>query len=210
VATNTSSKWPKLMGALKRWEYWVAFLSVAVTFGLAIVVVVYWEAVQELAGVSYLGLFFISTLGGATVFIPVPSLAVQFTMGAVLQPAVVGAIAGLGSGTGGTFVYLFGRGGRRIFPKIDFSYPKSNRAIIRWTTRIMKWAQHRGSLVVFLMSAVLNPLFFPMAFAIGASRFRMWKFFLACWAGNTVKSMIIAYLGYYGLGALLHWLGVSI
>jgi len=57
---------------------------------------------------------------------------------------------------------------------------------------------------------VLNPVFFPMAFAMGASRFRLWRFFIMCWAGNTVKSMMIAYLGYFGLGALLHWLGVDI
>ena len=92
----------------------------------------------------------------------------------------------------------------------DFSSPKSDNIIVRWTSRIMGWAQHRGSLVIFLMSAVLNPFFFPMAFAIGASRFRLWKFFIMCWAGNTVKSMMIAYLGYFGLGALLKWAGIDI
>jgi membrane protein YqaA with SNARE-associated domain len=208
--TDTISSTSKLKSTLKRWEFWVGILTIALTFGLAIAVVFYWKSFQEQASYSYLGLFFVSTIGGATVIIPVPSLVVQFTMGAVLHPAIVGAVAGFGSGIGGTLVYLFGRGGRRIFSNIGFSSPRSDRAIIRWTARVMGWAKNRGSLVVFLMSAVLNPVFFPMAFAMGASRFRLWKFFIMCWAGNTVKSMIIAYLGYFGLAALLRWLGIDI
>jgi len=210
--TNTDiiSGTGKLKNTLKRWEFWVGILSIALTFGLAIAVVFYWQAFQEQASYSYLGLFFISTIGGATVIIPVPSLVVQFSMGAVLNPAIVGAVAGLGSGIGGTLVYLFGRGGRSMFSGFNLASPMSDRAILRWTARVMRWAQHRGSLVVFLMSAMLNPIFFPMAFAMGASRFRLWKFFIMCWAGNTVKSMIIAYLGYFGLAALLRWLGADI
>ena len=210
METDTISSTSKLKNTLKRWEFWVGIFTIALTFGLAVVVVFYWKIFQEQASYSYLGLFFISTIGGATVIIPVPSLVVQFSMGAVLHPAIVGAIAGLGSGIGGTLVYLFGRGGRRMFSGFDFASPISDRAIVRWTARIMGWAKHRGSLVVFLMSAVLNPIFFPMAFAMGASRFKLWKFFTMCWAGNTVKSMIIAYLGYFGLGALLRWLGIDI
>lgn len=208
--TDTISNKSKLKSTLKRWEFWVGILTIAITFGLAVVVILYWKAAQELASYSYLGLFFVTVFGGATVIIPVPSLVVQFTMGAVLNPAIVGAVAGFGSAIGGTLVYLFGRGGRRIFSGFDFASPMSDRAIVRWTARVMGWAKHKGSLVVFLMSVVLNPIFFPMAFAMGASRFKLWKFFIMCWAGNTVKSMIIAYLGYLGLGALLRWLGADI
>ena len=210
TGTNTGTRLDKVKRTLKRWALWVGILTISLTFGLAMAVVFYWQSFQEQASYSYLGLFFVSVLGGVTVFIPVPSLAVQFTMGAVLNPAIVGAVAGLGSATGGTLIYLFGRGGRRIFHKDDLSSPKSNNIIVRWTSRLVGWARHRGSLAIFLMSAVLNPFFFPMAFAIGASRFKLWKFFLMCWAGNTVKSMMIAYLGYFGLGALLRWVGIDI
>jgi membrane protein YqaA with SNARE-associated domain len=207
---DTSSKLDRVIRILKRWDFWAGILVVSLTFGLAVAVVFYWQTFQEQSSYSYLGLFFISVLGGATVFIPVPSLAVQFTMGAVLNPAVVGAVAGLGSAVGGTLIYLFGRGGRRIFHREDFAAPKSKNILVRWTSRIIGWTQNKGSLTIFLMSAVLNPFFFPMAFAIGASRFKMWRFFVMCWAGNTVKSMMIAYLGYYGLGALLKWAGIDV
>ncbi len=185
-------------------------MTIGLTFSLAILVVVYWQSFQEMAGYSYLGMFFISIIGGATVIIPVPSLALQFTMGAVLHPAIIGAVAGLGTGIGGTLIYLFGRSGRKLFSYTEFSINKYDNTIARWLSRITGWAQRRGSLTVFLMSAVLNPVFFPMALAIGASRFRLWRFFTMCWAGNTVKSMIIAYLGYYGLGSLLRLLGIEV
>jgi membrane protein YqaA with SNARE-associated domain len=210
TGTNTGTRLDKVKRILKRWDLWVGILTISLTFGLAMAVVFYWQSFQEQASYSYLGLFFISVLGGATVFIPVPSLVVQFAMGAVLNPAIVGAVAGLGSAIGGTLIYLLGRGGRRIFHKNDLSPPKSNNIIVRWTSRLVGWARYRGSLAIFLMSAVLNPFFFPMALAIGASRFKLWKFLLMCWAGNTVKSIMIAYLGYFGLGALLRWIGIDI
>jgi membrane protein YqaA with SNARE-associated domain len=200
----------RLMHILKRWDFWAGVLAIGLTFGLALAVVFYWQSFQEQSSYSYLGLFVICIVGGATVLIPVPSLAVQFTMGAVLNPAVVGAIAGLGSAIGGTIIYLFGRGGRKIFHKDEFGQTEYKNFVGRWTSRIMGWAQRRGSLVIFLMSAVLNPFFFPIAFAIGASRFKMWKFFLMCWAGNTVKSMMIAYLGFYGLGAIFNAIGIEV
>lgn len=208
--TDTYSKMDKLKNTLQRWEFWVGILAVGLTIGLAVLVVVYWQSFQDMAGYSYLGMFFISIIGGATVIIPVPSLALQFTMGAVLHPAIIGAVAGLGTGIGGTLIYLFGRSGRRLFFNTDFSIQKYDNFMFRWLSRLTGWTRRRGSLTVFLMSAALNPVFFPMALAIGASRFQMWRFFTMCWAGNTVKSMIIAYLGYFGLGSLLHLLGIDV
>lgn len=209
--SDTYTKLDRLINILQRWEFWVGILSVGLTFTLAVLVVVYWQSFQEAAGVSYFGMFAISIIGGATVIIPVPSLALQFTMGAVLHPAIVGAVAGLGTGIGGTIIYLFGRSGRRLFFKeSNFSLQKYDNFIIRWLSRLTGWTQRRGSLTIFLMSAALNPVFFPMAFAMGASRFKMWRFFAMCWAGNTVKSMIIAYLGYFGLGSILRWLGIEV
>ena len=49
-----------------------------------------------------------------------------------------------------------------------------------------------------------------MAITMGMLHFRLWKFFVLCWAGNTVKSLAIAYAGYFGLRSLLHWIGVEV
>jgi membrane protein DedA with SNARE-associated domain len=114
---------------------------------------------------------------------------------------LVGVASGLGAGVGGTLVYLFGRGGRSLLFD-TFSADNSGRQPSPRIAKFMEWANRRGSVVVFFMSAMLNPAFAPMAIAIGAIRYRMPKFFLWCTTGNVVKSTIIAYCGYFGLGAL--------
>jgi uncharacterized membrane protein YdjX (TVP38/TMEM64 family) len=72
----------------------------------------------------------------------------------------------------------------------------------------MKFANRRGTLAVFVLSVLPNPFFTPMAVSMGTMRFRFAKFFFACWAGQTVKTIAIAYLGYLGLGSFLRWLGL--
>jgi len=103
-------------------------------------------------------------------------------------------------------VFLLGKSGRRFFPgvrhySIDTASPKS------FTSKVITWAHKKGSLVVFVMSAMLNPAFAPMAIVLGALRFRTVKFFLLCVAGNLLKAIVISYAGYLGLGTLLRWLG---
>ena len=135
---------------------------------------------------------------------PLPYLMVTFTLGGVSNPLFVGLASGLGAGIGGTLVYLFGRGGSNLVLRVFMSGGNN------WThpraAKLLSWAENRGSIVVFFMSAMLNPAFAPMAIALGALRFRMAKFFLWCTLGNIVKSLIIAYLGYFGLGTFLRWL----
>jgi membrane protein YqaA with SNARE-associated domain len=192
----------------------------------AFVVIVYnWQAISRFQNYGYLGLVIIGLLTGFSLPLPVPYMVVTFIFGGLLHPALVGASCGLGLGIGGTLLYLTGRGGRRFFPWSSvFAFannsasdaPSSSR-ISRLLTRLLRWARiprimdiakRRGSLVVFLMSAAINPFFVPMAIGMGTLRFRWWRFFLMCWAGQTVKSIGIAYAGYLGLGITLRWLQI--
>jgi membrane protein YqaA with SNARE-associated domain len=192
----------------------------------AFVAIVYnWQAISRFQNYGYVGLVIIGLLTGFSLPLPVPYMVVTFIFGGLLHPALVGASCGLGLGIGGTLLYLTGRGGRRFFPWSSvFAFannsasdaPSSSR-ISRLLTRLLRWARiprimdiakRRGSLVIFLMSAAINPFFVPMAIGMGTLRFRWWRFFLMCWAGQTVKSIGIAYAGYLGLGIALRWLEV--
>ncbi|TET25770.1 MAG: hypothetical protein E3J67_03100 [Dehalococcoidia bacterium] len=166
----------------------------------------YWDDIKHLQNYGYLGAFLFGFLAGISIPMPLPYLVVTFTLGGVLNPALVGVASGVGAGIGGTLVYLFGRGGRRLFPKLGLFSPQPDQTPSPKVARFLDWAQRRGSVVVFVMSVMLNPVFTPMAITMGALRFRMAKFLLWCTAGNTIKSLIIAYGGYFGLGALLRWL----
>jgi hypothetical protein len=60
------------------------------------------------------------------------------------------------------------------------------------------------------VSAVLLPSFYLLVVFLGMPRFGFVSFFLATWAGRTVKNMALAYPGYLGLNAALRWLGIAI
>ncbi len=197
-------------------KYILGGLFLVLTLASSAALIYYWKELEYLWKYGYLFVFLVSFLAGCSIPNPLPYIIVIFTVSSVLDPtsvALVGVISGLGAGIGGTLVYLAGRGGGKFFSKIGFLSPSTggkSTFTSRWTSRITNWAQRRGTIVVFIMSVVFNPIFAPAAIAMGVIRFPLWKFFLMCWAGNTVKSLIIAYSGYFGFGALLHWLGINV
>lgn len=182
----------------------------AATIVACVALIYYWDYISPLQNYGYLGAFLVGFLAGSSLPLPLPYLVVTFTFGGVLNPLLVGVASGLGAGIGGTLVFLFGRGGRKLLPKFGILSPDSNQPPSPRVARLLGWAERRGSIVVFIMSAMLNPMFAPMAITMGALRFRLTKFFFWCSAGNIVKSLFIASCGYYGLGTLLRWLGVNI
>ena len=180
----------------------------AVTIASCVAVIYYWDYISPLQNYGYLGAFFFGFLAGSSLPLPLPYLVVTFTLGGVLNPALVGVASGLGAGIGGTLVFLFGRGGSKLLPKFGLLSLNPDQPPSPKVARLLNWAERRGSIVVFIMSAMLNPAFAPMAITMGALRFRLAKFFLWCSAGNIVKSLFIAFCGYFGLGTLLRWLEV--
>jgi len=180
----------------------------AVTVAACVAVLYYWDYISPLQNYGYLGAFFVGFLAGSSLPLPLPYLVVTFTFGGVLNPALVGVASGLGAGIGGTLVFLFGRGGSKLLPNFGLLSSDPDQPLSPRMSRLLDWAHRRGSIVVFIMSAMLNPMFAPMAITMGAIRFRLAKFFFWCSAGNIVKSLFIAYCGYFGLGTLLRWLEV--
>jgi membrane protein YqaA with SNARE-associated domain len=169
-------------------------------------VVRYWQSIAELGQYGYLGAFIIAFVAGSSIPTPISYLLLTFTFGGILNPAGVGLASGVGAGLGGTLIFLLGRQGRRFLPRIRH-YSVDQQASNKMADKFVDLAQRRGSVVVFVMSAMLNPVFAPMAIALGALRFRLIKFFAMCVAGNILKAMIISYAGYLGVGTLIHWLG---
>jgi membrane protein YqaA with SNARE-associated domain len=175
-------------------------------------VIRYWREIGDLQNYGYLGIFVIGFVAGCSVPTPISYLLLTFTFGGIptasgiWHPAVVGLAGGAGAGVGGTLVYLLGRGGRRFFPNIK-AFSVDEEASSKLAAKFVTWAQKRGTVVVFLMSAMLNPAFAPMAIAMGALRFRLIKFFAMCVAGNLVKAMVISYAGFLGLGSLIRLFG---
>jgi membrane protein YqaA with SNARE-associated domain len=194
---------------LKR--FLLTLLLIAGTIGVCIVLIYFRGYVAHIRYFGYPSAFIFGFIAGCSLPFPLPYVIVTFSLGGVLNPALVGLASGAGAGIGGTLFYIFGASGSHLLPRFsifkpcpDPTEPGRARRLYDWLHR---WTHQRGSLVVFLMSAIFNPVFAPMAIAIGALRFGFRRFFLWCTLGNLVKSMFIAYCGYFGLGAILRWLG---
>jgi hypothetical protein len=202
----------KLKVALKRWEYHVGILGIVLTVALAVAVIYFWEDVRALQHYGYLGAFIISVFGGATILAPVPMTPMIFALGTVMKPSFapylgpvfVGAAAGLGETVGGLSIYMTGYGGGAALHGIE------HKRIKALYLRMLGWVEKKGSLTLFVLSAVINPFFYPAALAAGALRFGIHRYFFICWGGKTIKGITVAMVGYWGLGGLLRMLGVPV
>lgn len=176
----------------------------------------HWEWIEGLSSQGYLGLFILSLFAGSPLPIPTPSMILTFTLGGLLNPAAVGIVSGLGNGIGNALIYWAGRGGHQFFRSLVVSdqWGENSSSRIGWFLRKMRIHRllalgSRGAMTaVFLLSIYPNPVLTPMILAMGAARFHFTKFFFVCCAGKIVQSMLLAYLGYFGLGSLLRFLGV--
>jgi len=174
-------------------------ISLAVTIALSLLIIQHRSYIDQIAEWGYFGCFFINVLASGTLVMPGFGLVLTFTLGGVLNPAIVGAVAGIGEATGAIGAYLTGYAGKGLFRD-------SNSGLY---LRFSNIVDHHGSKAVFLIACIISPIYYPFAVLLGMLRFGWVRFFLATWAGRTVKNMVLAYLGYYGLGSILRWLGVS-
>jgi len=175
-------------------------ISLAVTIALSLFILQHRSYLNQIAEWGYLGCFFINVLTNGTFILPGFGIVITFTLGGVLNPAIVGAVAGIGEAIGATGAYFTGYAGRGLLRDSNSSL------YLRFSNII----DRHGSKAIFFTSAVLTPLFYPFAVFLGMVRFGWVRFFLVTWAGRTVKSMVLAYLGYFGLNVVLQWLGLDI
>ena len=154
-------------------------LAIAITLAI----VLFRDELARFERYGYPGVFLISLLGNATVVFPAPSLAVVFGMGGVLNPLLVGLVAGVGESLGELTGYLAGYGGQAV--------------IEDWQMydRLEGWMQRNGSATIFVLSAIPNPIFDLAGIAAGALRFPLARFLLSCWVGKTIKTVAFAFIG---------------
>ena len=181
-------------------ELIIGGLALAITIALCVFVIVHWDFVIKAQNYGYFGVFIISVLAGGVSFIPIPGLLVVFTLGSVINPIIVGIISGLGEAVGSIGIYLTGYGGGGTIHHLNQKF----------YARFENLIQRRGSLAVFFMSAIFNPLFYPFTAVVGLLKFGLTKFFFLCWGGKAVKNTVVASLGYFGLGSILRLIGIGV
>ena len=149
----------------------------------------YRDKLEELEGYGYTAVFLVGLISNATLILPVPGLAVSSVLGAVFNPFIVGIVAGTGQALGELTGYLAGYSGQ--------TWVDENRTY----DRLVRWTQQHGTLMVFVLALIPNPVFDVAGLAAGALRMPLWKFFLSCVAGKIIKNALFA-LGGDLLGSL--------
>lgn len=204
--------------AKRQWskkELWVGGLAIVGTIGLCAAAIYYKDALMStdyLSRFGLLGVLIVAFVAGSTfsvTAIPVPYWLLVFTLPGViaeqwgiLAPVWVGLLSGLGASLGQLITFMIGYGGRALSERVTSKFSSS------FYDKAIAWAERHGSLAVFVMSAVFNPLHLPMTIAIAALGYPPHKFFFFCFLGSALKSLVIAFCGYYGLTSLFSWIGV--
>jgi membrane protein YqaA with SNARE-associated domain len=201
------------------------YLAVGILAAMIIISVVgsvylvkHWEYITRLEQEGYLGLFLISIFAGSPIPIPTPSMILTFTLGSILNPALVALVSGFGNSIGQALVYWTGRGGHIFYKNLGISWktdennPSRIGRILRklGMPRMRELARRRVLWAVFILGMYPNPVLMPIIMGMGAARYNFWKFYVVCWAGKTVESTILSYLGYFGLRSILRYLGIEL
>ena len=201
--------WPKK-------EIFFGVLAIITTVVFCIAAVLYKDDLMNIAHIgsySLLGVLIVAFLAGSILSftaIPVPYWLLVFTLPSVLAPqwglmapVAVGFTSAVGTTLGHFPTFMLGYGGGTLSQKVTTKIKWG------WYNKAIEWAQKHGAWASFAMSAIFNPVHLPMTIAIGALRFPPPKFLLFSFLGNAVKSLFLAFAGYYGLTSLLRFIGVS-
>lgn len=168
----------------------ILLISAAVTA----TIVLFQDRLRDLGRFGYPGVFLVSFLSNATVIFPAPGLAFTFAMGSVLNPWLVGAVAGVGETCGEVVGFLAGQAGRRVVAN-ERSYAK-----------LEGFTRRYGLLAVFALAAIPVGLFDLVGVIAGAMRMPWWRFFAAAWAGKTLKTIVFAIAGVQSISWVLELL----
>jgi membrane protein YqaA with SNARE-associated domain len=168
-------------------ERYLQILALLFVLALSAFILINHEKVAELKMYGYLGIFLVSMITCSSIVVPVPGWILVATFGAILNPVLVGVVSGLGGTIGEMTGYLLGYGGRLAIENVGIY------------TRMVQWMKRWGSVTIFILALIPNPLFDVAGAAAGLLRFPVWKFVLFGAAGRIPKHIFFAYLGVWGL-----------
>lgn len=155
---------------------------------LSVAIFIFRDQLTDVGEVGYIGLFLLCFLANSSVLLPAPSLMIAASCALILNPFWVAVVASLGSTTGELVGYAFGKTGSSVSPKFSSLLDKLNRHI------------KNPSMLIFVLALLPLPLFDVAGIYSGASRMRLGKFYLLCFAGKLIKMLV-----YTRMYDLLDW-----
>lgn len=172
----------------RNWVYILAFLA---AIGIMCAFIPFAGRAEEFENYGYLGIFFMGVIGSAAPIWPLPGSWAAFIGGGLgWNPFLVAVAAGIGEPVGELTYYMLGYSGRPVLQN--------------WSKyhRVENWMKRHGTITLFLVSAIPNPVIRVADVSAGTLRFPVWKFFLILCLGKTIKALAFAFAG----AGLFSWL----
>lgn len=181
---------------LQGWRLTVTrVLALLLVIAIMVLAFIYRDVASQLGAYGYIGIFLLSIIANATIIIPVPGIAITFTMGAIFDPIGVALAAGAGAALGELTGYLMGFSGQAVI--------EDSPAF----TRLVGWMERFGVWVILALATIPNPLFDLAGIAAGALRMPIAKFLLWAWIGKTIKMLLFAFAGASSVGWMMSLFG---
>ena len=162
--------------------------------GFALALFKFGHLLESMGGWGYVGVAAAEFGGSAMLFLPTPTPAYTFAMGATLNPLAVGAVGGLFATLGELVGYYLGRRGSSVMADKPFF------------DRFRRWTDRWGGAALFTFAALPVPFDVAGVWA-GTARYPIVKFIPVVLAGKTIKVTMTALAGYFGLEALMKLVG---
>jgi membrane protein YqaA with SNARE-associated domain len=137
-----------------------------------------------------IALFALSAISNATLVLPVPGLALTALAATVVNPLVVGVVAGAGQTLGEMTGYLAGYSGQSLIDK----NPRY--------TKLVGWMRRFGPVTILVLALIPNPLFDVAGIIAGALRMPVLLYVVSAGAGKIIKNVAVA----YGAALGIEWL----
>jgi len=155
---------------------------------------------QTILNFGYLGVFIVSIVSTATIFLPIPGFLFILAVSPFLNPFLLGVVAGAGMAVGELTGYLIGKGGSRALKKGDK----------KWLLKGEDWFKKgRGFLFIVIFAA--TPLPDDITGILGGMfNYDLRKFLLASFLGKTAMNLLLALAGFYGINWVMSVFGISL
>jgi len=169
----------------------IRLAGLLVVIAITVIIFINRDQVRNLEALGIPGVFLVSIIANASVFLPVPGVVFTSAMGAVFNPAWVALAAGAGAAIGELSGYLAGFSGRAVIKESE-----------RYR-RLTEWMGKYGEVTILFLAFVPNPAFDLAGITAGVLKMPVRRFLFWCFIGKTLKMLLFAYFG----STLVNWLG---
>lgn len=169
-------------------------VALGLVIGITVGITLNRDQLEALAALGYGGAFIVMLFSNATLVLPTPGLIFVFALGSSLHPLLLGLAAGLGAVLGELTGYLTGYSGAVAIEET------------RLAQRVNGWMLRNGTLTIFFLSVIPNPVFDLAGVLAGATHMPVWRFLSVGFIGKSIQSSLIALAGSMSLNWVHDWL----